>query len=294
MTPIRLCLIALALVASVGGPVRSAWALGEETFGNAPVNDPNYPDWPGLVPALNHTTRFYQSWVNGHEQFAGLGRADQINDLIKLYLAAGLKQPEIVLRPGPGHVQTFDQQQLPCDWEIEIYGGISRNLTRVDEGGQVWPATPRLTIYISKRVTCQTLEIPANAVVLDLRALKERFQDAMVNSKDTPVRGWGCGGLAAIDHFDPESAKAIAARLSDENNWVRINAAGALKSFGKLATPHRAALEKAMEGADLGLKPRIEETLAAIAAAPDTTAAAKEHATRQAEIEAWLAARAEK
>lgn len=289
MRQLTLNLCFLILASWTGGG--SAFALGTEEFGNAPVNKANYADWPELVPALNHTTRYYQSWVNGHERFVGLASTPQINELVKLYLAANLEQPEIVLLPGPGKTHTFQQQVLPCDWEIEICGGISKHLTTVDQGGRVWPASPRLTIYVGDRVRCEDLQIPAGAKVVTAAELKRRCQAAILDSTDTSVRGWGCGILAAIDPYDVDSARMIAARLADKDNWVRLNAAGALQPFGQLARPHKGALEAAGETTDAALKQRVTETLAILQSAPAVDAQVKARAERQAAIDAWLATR---
>lgn len=276
---------------SVSMAAESAFALGTEEFGNAPVNKANYADSPELVPALNHTTRFYQSWVNGHERFVGLASTPQINELVALYLAAGLDQPEIVLLPGPGKTHTFQQQALPCDWEIEICGGISKHLTTVDQGGRVWPASPRLTISIGDRVRCEDLQLPAGAKVVTAAELKRRCQAAILDSTDTSVRGWGCGVLAAIDPYDADSARMIAARLADKDNWVRLNAAGALQPFGQLARSHKGALEAAGETTDAALKQRVAETLAIVQSAPDINEQVKAHTARQTAIDAWMAQR---
>ncbi len=284
---LNLCLLLLASWTGGG----SAFALGTQEFGNAPVNKANYAEWPELVPALNHTTRYYQSWVNGHERFVGLASTPQINELVKLYLAANLEQTEIVLLPGPGKTRTFEPQDLPCDWEIEVCGGISRHLTTVDQGGRVWPASPRLTIYIGDRVRCEDLQIPAGAKVVTAAELKRRCQAAILDSTDTSVRGWGCGVLAAIDPYDVDSARMIAARLADKDNWVRLNAAGALQLFGQLARPHKAALEAAGETTDAALKQRVAETLAIVQSAPDINEQVKVHTARQTAIDAWLTQR---
>lgn len=269
----------------------SALALGTQEFGNAPVNKANYVEWSDIVPALNHTTRYYQSWVNGHERFVGLASTPQINELVKLYLAANLEQPEIVLLPSPGKMRTFEQQDLPCDWVIEICGGISKHLTRVDQGSLVWPASPRLTIYIGDRVRCEDLQIPAGAKVVNATELKRRCQAAILDSQDTSVRGWGCGVLAAIDPYDVDSARMIAARLADKDNWVRLNAAGALQPFGQLARSHKAALEAAGETTDAALKQRVAETLAILQPARDVNEQVKAYTARQTAIDAWLAQR---
>lgn len=267
---------------------QTALALGTEEFGNAPVSAANYADWPGIVRALNHTTRCYQSWVNGHERFVGLATAPQINELVALYLDAGLKQPEIVLLPGPGRAKTFQEQELPCDWEIEICGGISAHLTTVDSGRLVWPASPRLTIYVSDRIKSDDLRIPVDANVVDQQELKRRLRKAITDSKDQSVRGWGCGVLAAVDPWDVDSVKVLGERLADGDAWVRLNAAGALQSFGRMARGQEDALRQARESGDAALQKRIDATLEAIRTSPDTGEAQRTRQERQATIGAWL------
>src|SRR5207245_1530338 len=65
-------------------------------------------------------------------------------------------------------------------------------------------------------------------------------------SSDKTVRGWGCGALSALDAYDKESLETIAARLKDDDMWVRLNAAGALATFGSRA---RSALDLLREAA---------------------------------------------
>lgn len=121
--------------------------------------------------------------------------------------------------------------------------------------------------------------------------LKRRCREAIADSKDTSIRGRGCDHLVAIDPYDADSARMIAEPLSDEDSWVRLNAAGALQPFGRLARPHQAALEATGETIDAALKQRVAETLAALQAAPDDNEQVKVHAERQAAIDAWLAQR---
>jgi hypothetical protein len=50
----------LAAVAVSAGAGR-AWALGEEHFGNDPLSDANYGDWPGAMPLINNESRVYHT-----------------------------------------------------------------------------------------------------------------------------------------------------------------------------------------------------------------------------------------
>src|SRR5262245_33840096 len=96
-------LLALLALAATGRP---AWALGEEDFGNAPLSDANYTDWPGIMPVVNHAARVYHWWVNGNEEFYYEGDAAAVNETLKKFAEAksGTREAgvggEVVLRPG--------------------------------------------------------------------------------------------------------------------------------------------------------------------------------------------------
>jgi hypothetical protein len=52
----------------------------------------------------------------------------------------------------------------------------------------------------------------------------------LVAAGDSPWRA-GCFPIAELDPYDPESIENIAAKLHDDDDWVKSNAAGALSLF---------------------------------------------------------------
>ena len=70
--------------------------------------------------------------------------------------------------------------------------------------------------------------------------------------------------MAGMDPYDGESVNAIAAMLSDKENWVRLNAAGALQSMGAVARPAIEKLRAAGATEDADLKNRVNEAVTSI------------------------------
>ncbi len=95
--------------------------------------------------------------------------------------------------------------------------------------------------------------------LLQLADLKARYEKSL-KSTHTDVRGWTCGQIAALDQYDAASVQKIAAMLNDDEDWVKLNAAGALSVF----TAHASEAEKALRSVqtdDVKLKDRIASTL---------------------------------
>src|SRR5436309_2184984 len=78
-----------------------AWALGEEDFGNAALNEANFQDWPGIMPLVNHPSRVYHTWVNGNEHFYYRGDIAALNDALRKFAASKAEVHEVLLRPPP-------------------------------------------------------------------------------------------------------------------------------------------------------------------------------------------------
>jgi hypothetical protein len=252
-----------------------AQALAEETFGNAPLNAANYKDWPGIMPMLNHESRVYSVWVNGHETFYYTGNTAALNNELLRVAAADDLKSEIVLRPGPKKVKSIrGEMSFDCDWEIELMGGIAGHLTTLDKGDLVWSKVPVLTIYTGGEIDLKKLEIPQGLKVTRLAALKNRVKQGLA-SKDQTVRGWTCGVLASLDRYDPESVKALTGMLTDPVEWVRLNAVGSLETFGKKAESALPALRENLNSKDKSLKEAAEKAIATIEAAQEDRAGEK-------------------
>src|SRR5947209_17359605 len=64
----------------------TAFALGEERFGNAPAV--KQPDWAsGVLDVVNLDSRVYSQWVNGNENFFYRGNARALNEALRKYAA---------------------------------------------------------------------------------------------------------------------------------------------------------------------------------------------------------------
>jgi len=288
------CLVLLSLASCFPS---QAWALGEEHFGNAPLNELNYREWPGIMPLVNHPSRVYQTWVNGNEHFYYRGDAAALTDALRKFAARDAKLHEVVLRPGPGVVKSFSgAMTIPFGWNLHIQGGISRGTTELDMASLVWPKDPVLTVYIDRDFDLAKLEVPKNVSLVTTAELSRRCRQAIAKSSDTTVRGWGAGQLARIDPYSSENMAAIAKLLSDKDNWVRLNAAGALAVFGKKATPLVPKLRQSLTSGDKRLAEAAQRTIAKIEQSGDTAAEEREYQAIQAKIarfvDAWNKPRA--
>lgn len=282
-----LTLAALVVAACCG----AAWALGEETFGNAPLSAENYKDWPGVEPVVNHTSRVYHQWVNGNEQFFYRGDPAALNDTLQKFAGVQVEARNVVLRPGPGLAHTFQADKtVAYGWRLHLIGGIARHLTTLDRGDQVWSKNPTLSIYAGGDVDLAKLEIPKAVTLLTLTELKQRARLAL-KSTDKTVRGWTCGQLAELDPYDDTDRDAIAGMLKDPDNWVRLNAASCLPEFGKKAMPVVPMLKAALATDDAQLKETAQKSIETIEKAEDRAAAENAHREMLPRIEAFVAAR---
>lgn len=268
-----------------------AWAAGEEQLGNEPLSVANYAAWPGLEQVVNGKARLYYNWVNGNENFYYHGSMAELNAALKNFASADLKTHEVVLRPGPGKTQSFQgDHQFTFHWHLQIFGGIAAHLTTRDQGDQVWNKHPRLTIHLGDEVDLAKLEVPKGVTLLDVETLSARARNG-IKSTDQSVRGWSAGVLADIDAHSKDNLAAIEKLLTDDKDWVRLNAAGALPLFGAQAKSALPALKACLERPDKGLQERAAESIKTIEAAEPDEAAEQAHAEALAKIKQFIADR---
>ncbi len=283
------CLVFLALALCLPS---QAWAMAEERFGNAPLNELNYRDWAGIMPLVNHPSRVYFTWVNGNEHLYYRGDLAALNDALGKFAAREAKRHEVILRPGPGVVKSFNgAKTIPFGWNLHIQGGISRGTTELHLASLVWPTDPVLTIYVDREFDLGKLEIPNKVSLVTTAELGRRHREAIAASSDTTVRGWGAGQLARIDPYSSENMAAIAKLLDDKDNWVRLNAAGALAVFGRKAAPLVPKVRESLTSGDKRLAEAAQRTIASIEKAPDTAAEEREHQAIQEKIARFVEAR---
>ncbi len=242
------------------------WALGTEEFGNKPLNENNYGNWPGISPVVNTKARVYSNWVNGNEHFYCVGDTADLNVALKDFAAIETPDRQLVIRPGIGETRTFQGKKVRFDWEVHLMGGISSHITTLHKGDQIWSKSPVLTVYLGDNIDLSQLEIPEGITLVSLTKLKKRFVDAILTSTDLTVRGWGCGELAQLDPMDQASVEPIVTRLQDQEIWVRQNAAGALAAFGAKAQIALEPMREASKSDDEGLKDESQKSIAAIEA----------------------------
>lgn len=276
------------LVMFVSAP--RAFALGTEEFGNKPLSERNYTDWPGIMPLVNDEARVYSNWVNGNEHLYYEGGTAALNSALKDFAAVKTETRRVIFRPGPGVASSFHGKRVPCTWELHLVGGIAGHIATLDKGDLIWSKFPVLTVYVGDEIDMKKLIIPDGVTPLNLAEIKQQYATAVLKSTDKTVRGWGCGNLAALDPYDGESLKVIADRLQDDDNWVRQNAAGALAVFGAKAKTTLDALREAATSDDQNLKEAAEKAIAAVEAAPDEIEAERRHRAAIAEIDKALEA----
>jgi len=215
--------------------VSNAWGLGTEQVGNEPFSDANYTDWPNVMPVINDTHRVFQQWVNGNEHFYFAGDTAALNAALKNFAAVKGERLVVVLRPAPGKATSFQKKHtVTYNWNLHLLGGISKHMSTLELGNNVWDPNPHLNVYVGGPIKLEAIKIPSGVEVLEIADLQTRYAKSLA-SGDQTVRGWACGELARLDPHDAKSMRKIAAKLDDKVDWVKLNAAGALTLFASEA-----------------------------------------------------------
>ncbi|QDU53246.1 HEAT repeat domain-containing protein [Gimesia panareensis] len=271
----------LLLLVSLSTPV---WALGEEDFGNKPLNAANFKDWPGIMPVVNDPHRVYHTWVNGNEHCYYRGDTTALNAALTHFAATPEKVHEVILLPGPVEVGSLlKAKTVTYNWSLHLVGGIAKAVAEKSQEEGFWSKYPVLTVYVGDTIQLDQLKLPQGVKVLELADLEARYLKGL-SSADPTVRGLSMGSLAVLNPFSKRNMKAIAALMNDPNSWFRLNSVGALAEFGRLARSELPALRAALKTEDGHLRTRIEKTIEAIETAPDRTLAAKRHRELQLKI----------
>ncbi len=120
----RILLVAVAVSAPT--PV---FALGTETFGNAPAA--KQPEWAvGVIDVVNLKSRVYSYWVNGNENFFYRGDAAALNEALKAFAAIKDDERRVILLPGTGQTQPFNRKPITFDWKLHVPSGMYRAATK--------------------------------------------------------------------------------------------------------------------------------------------------------------------
>lgn len=266
------------------------FGVGIETFGNKPLFENNFSDWPNAMPVINDTHRVYHRWVNGDENFHFRGNTEALNLALKSFAQVKAEKRLVILRPAPGRVSSFGgEQKFVFNWQLHLLGGIAEHMSRLDQGGNVWDPNPELIIYVGGDIILDRIEIPKSVEVLQLADLKARYEKSL-RSTDETVRGWTCGRIASLDPYDATSMQKIAEMLNDESDWVKLNAASALRGF----TIHAVEAERLLrlvETENVKLKDRVESTVKKLQETKTSTEERDAHAKILSEIATFIEAR---
>ena len=240
--------------------VSRALGLGTESFGKEEFSELNYTTWPKIMPLVNSPNRVYHWWVNGSEGFFYQGDTASLNIALRQFAAIQSERLTVVLRPGPGTTRTLDgKKTIEFAWNMELTGGISRHMTKMQFGSEIWDPNPRLSIYVDEHFDLSQLHFPQGVQVLQITDLEKRYIKCL-QSSDESVRGWSCAYIAHLNPYNVESMRKIVAMLKDDDDWVKLNAAGALSHYEVFADEVIAELV-AMITDDEKLQQRIQLTI---------------------------------
>ena len=268
----RLLLSVAILMCSIA---RQAHGAAEQHFGNRPLNWRNYQQWKGIMPVINHESRVYHTWVNGNEHFYYQCSINTLNDILQKFAPLSVDVREVVLRPGPKKVMTFNKEyQIAYNCLLHIQGGISRH---EEEDTNVFDKYPTMTVFVDdSNIVLEQIKIPADVTLIELADLRGRYLKGL-KSKDNSVRGYAAFFLAEVDVYNESDVLAIATLLDQEDMWVRLMAANSLSRFGRKAAPVLPALKKGLQDSNERIRNRFQETIDKIETAKDTREAEQKH-----------------
>ncbi len=251
----------------------SAWPMGTETFGNEPLGEQNYNDWPGIMPLVNNEKRVYSNWVNGNETFYYRGDTEAFNDFLKRFAAMESQVHEVIFRPGPGRAQCFlIEKVIPVDWRLHIVGGIVAHMVDYEGTADLWDMHPTLTVYLTdkSRIQLDKIVVPEKVKVLQVAELRDKYRKAL-QSDNARMYADAVTKLAAEDNLNIENIPLVVGVLKDNDPYPRACATVALGSFGSLAKSALPELQKASQSEDQQVSACARESIVKIMNGPDLT-----------------------
>ena len=125
--------------------------------------------------------------------------------------------------------------------------------------------------------------------MLEIADLQTRYAKCLA-SNDHGVRGWSCGHIVELDAYNLDSMHKIAAKLTDDDDWVKLNAVGALSVFANAADEVIGRLQ-AVKTDNEQLLERIRKSVEVLQKAQPDEAARREYQQSLAAIHAFVVAR---
>lgn len=277
MKPIAVSVLVVFLLTCDLTASEPAKTMGEEHFGNKPLNALNFKTWPNVISVVNDKNRVYHQWVNGSEFCCYRGDTAALNAALQNFANVKSEKLEVVLRPGKGVATTFTKDKtVEFDWKLQLYGGIAGHMAKKHQGENIWTPHPTLFVRVTDQIELEQLDIPKNVSVLQISDLKQRYSKCL-KSKDNNVRGWCCAHLADLNIYDKEIMNMIATRLEDEVDWVRLNALLSIDKFGNKAIEVSNRIKENLTSSNPQLRQQAEKALDNIASAKAESEAEENH-----------------
>lgn len=268
----------------------NAWPMGQETFGNEPLSDLNYTDWPGIVPLINDEHRVYSTWVNGNEYFYYRGDTEAFNQFLALFAALESPAHEVVFRPGPGHAQSFhNDRPIPIGWQMHLVGGIVAQMIDFEGTADAWDMHPTITVCLTEngRIQLDKIIVPEKVDVLQVADLRDKYRKAL-QSDNTRMHAHAVSKLADEDKLNAENIPLIVQVLKDNDPFASACAAVALGCFGALAQSALTELQEASRSEDQQVSACAKESIVKITNGPDLTDDIEKFRKMEAHIDDFL------
>lgn len=149
-------------------------ALGMATSRVGPDSAHKHPtveqsDWPkGIVALPRHESRVYSVWVNGSENFYFKAGLKEINELIRRFSQARMRDHQIVIKQGSPKVSSFKDEKYAHNVNLYVLAGISLGYVRDKELQAAKTHEPQLIIHLSDQEAARWLNklvIPDNIIL---------------------------------------------------------------------------------------------------------------------------------
>jgi hypothetical protein len=247
------------LLAMIFLTTATARGEGSEGFADQPVARFGGAG-PETIVMSERKDRLYWREVNGDLEIAYSGGIAAANAALKDFADAKGKGRDVILRPGPGRVTTFEGGIIKCDFTFHAPGQLGLVMlgaAKTKSGEPIFEAEPTMTIYIGEAVPLAKLKIPAGLRVLDLGDLRDHFvaglsegipepasaviekltpEGRMAKTKAITVRAQSAYQLGTLGPIAAEAVPPLRLALKDSESYVRLCAISALGQLGTAAS----------------------------------------------------------